>query len=652
MQAAVVGSHVSTTSEEGGFFVKRFLAILKVSGAILAWCALAPAQQALDVQQPTGSFGFLVNPYKARAVPPVRLENSGRFASLIRAGNLYLSARDVVALAIENNIDVEIQRYGPLLARQVLLRAQGGGALRSVGQTVAAGPQSVSLQGVTVNASGTGISAGSGVTSGGGIVTQLGPGIPSLDPTILVYTDFAHTTSVQSNTLLTGTTALVSSTRIYEAQLAQTFDFGLTAQLTYASTRIGLNSQLFNLNPYTQGFLDLQVTQNLLQNFGRAVIGRNIRVQKNNVKVSMLQFQQQLIATVSAALNLYWDLVSFHADVNARTREVATSQRLLDNNRRQVELGAIAPIEITRAESQLYTGQQDLVTAQTNLLQQETILKSYLSRNGIAEAGLTNVHIVPLDSLVVPEKEEVRPVEDWVGQALENRPELQQARLNLDSNQMNLVGIRSSLKPTLQVFGELTNNGLSGDVTALGMLQSGIGRLVGGYGDLLSQIAGRDFPNYSVGVSFNVPLRNRAAQADYATSLLEIRQNELTMHKNINQIRVDVQNALVGVQQARARYDAAVKARVLSGQTLAGDQRRFELGAALVFQVVTDQRDLASAESAEVQSMANYTHARIALDQALGKTLEVNHVSVSEALQGQVSQPSLLPAELPKEERR
>jgi len=620
---------------------------------MLALSVCAPAQPALDIQQPSGgTLGFLVNPYRAGTVPPVRLENSGRFAALIRAGNLYLSARDVVALAIENNVDVEIQRYGPLLARQVLLRAQGGGALRSVGQAVAAGPQSVSLQGVTVNASGAGISAGSGVTSGGGIVTQLGPAIPSLDPTILVFTNFAHTTSVQSNTLLTGTTALISSTRTFQSQLGKTFDFGLTTQLTYSSNRIGLNSQLFNLNPYTQGFLDLQVTQNLLQNFGRAVIGRNIRVQKNNLKVSMLQFQQQLILTTSAALNLYWDLVSFHADVNARTRELTTAQQLLENNRKQVEAGSIAPIEITRAESALYTSQQDLVTAQTNLLQQETILKNYLSRNGIAEGGLANVHIVPLDHLVIPEKEEVRPVEDWIGQAMQNRLELQQGRLNLESNQMNLVGIKSSLRPTLQAFAELTNNGLSGDVTAVGSSQPGIGRLIGGYGNLLSQIAGRDYPNYSAGISLNIPLRNRAAQADYATSLLEIRQNELNLRKNVNQVRVDVQNALVGLEQARARYEAAVKARELQERTLAGDRRRYELGSGLAFQVVSDQRDLASAESTEVQSMANYTHARIALDQAVGATLEVNHVSVSEALRGQVSQPSVLPAELPREERR
>jgi len=632
--------------------VKKLSTILGVFGAILGLCVPASAQEALNVQQPVGGLGFLVNPYRAGPVPPVRLENSGRFSQLIRAGNLYLSAGDVVALAIENNIDVEIQRYGPVLASQVLLRAQGGGALRSVGQGVAEGPQSVSLQGVTVNASGTGISAAGGVTSGGGIVTQLGPAIPSLDPTILVFTNFAHTTSVQSNTFLTGTTALVASTRAFQSQIAQNFDFGLSAQLTFANTRYSLNSQLFNLNPYTQGFLDLQVTQNLLQNFGRAVIGRNIRVQKNNVKVSMLQFQQQSIATVTAALNLYWDLVSFHADVNARTREVTTSRQLLEDNRKQVGLGALAPIEITRAESQLYTSEQDLVTAQTNLLLQETILKNYLSRNGIAEAGLNNLRIVPLDSFTVPEAEETRPLEDWIRQALEHRVELQQARLNLESNQMNLVGIKSSLRPTLQAFAELTNNGLSGDVTALGALQPGIGRLVGGYGNLLSQIAGRAYPNYSAGVSVNIPLRNRAAQADYATSLLEIRQNELTLRKNINQIRVDVQNALVGLQQARARFEAARRARTLAEQTLAGDRRRYELGALVVFQVMSDQRDLASAESAEVQSMANYTHARIALDQALGATLDANHISVSEALEGQLSQPSVLPAELPKEEHR
>jgi outer membrane protein TolC len=503
-----------------------------------------------------------------------------------------------------------------------------------------------------VNSSGgVGLSAGNGVGSGGGIVTQLGPNIPSLDPYILGVVSLGHATFPQSNLVLTNEAVLVDSSRFFELQYGQNFDFGLQATLTYLSTRVSLNSPSYSVNPATSGDLDLVLTQNLLQGFGRAVNGRNIRVQKNNVKVSALQFKLQVIATVSAALNLYWDLVSFDADVRARQREVGTAQQLLDDNKKLVQFGTAAPIEITRAESQLYAGQQDLVTAQTNLLQQETILKNYLSRNGVADAGLTNLHIVPLDKFQIPDKDEDRPLDDLIKQALASRPEMEQARLNLESNQMNLVGIKNALRPTLNAFAELTNNGLSGELTAFGIAQGYPGNLTGGYGNLLSEIFRRDYPNYSAGISLNIPLRNRAAKADYATSLLELRQNELNLRKNVNQIRVDVQNALVGLEQARARYEAGVRSRVLQEQTLAGDQKRYGLGATVSFQVVQDQRDLATAHSSEVQSMANYTHARIALEQALGTTLEMNQVSIDEALKGQVSQASVLPADLPKEER-
>ena len=228
------------------------------------------------------------------------------------------------------------------------------------------------------------------------------------------------------------------------------------------------------------------------------------------------------------------------------------------------------------------------------------------------------------------------------------KQEIEQSRINIDSNQKNLVGIKSSLKPTLQAFAELTNNGLTGDLTALGALQPSVSYLAGGYSNLLAQIFRRNYPNYSAGFSLNIPLRNRAAQADYATSLVELRQNELNLRKNENQVRVDVQNAVIGLEQARARYVAATKALDLQQQTLHADQRKYALGAGTSFQVVQDQRDLASAQSSEVQAMANYTHARIALEQALGTTLEVYNVSVSEALQGRVSRPSSLPADLPK----
>ena len=620
----------------------------RVSIPFLLAAVCAAAQTEINVIPPSGKVGFLTRPYEAPSVPGIRLSNTSRLEGLIRAGNLYLSAQDVVALAIENNIDVEIQRYGPLLANQVLKRAQSGAALRSVGLGVAPGPQSVSLQGVSVNASGVALAGGAGISSGGGIVTQLGPLIQTFDPMVLSYVNFQHSTFPQSNTVLTGTTALIQDTRTYAAQYSQNWDFGLSATLTYQSQYTHVNSQFFNLNPYTNGSLDLQVTQNLLQGFGSAVNTRNIRVQKNNLKVTDLQFKQQLITTISAALNLYWDLVSFDEDVRARRQALATSQQLLEDNKKQVLAGSLAEIEITRAEAQVYAAQQDLTIAQTNLLQQETVLKNDLSRNGVAAAGLAGVHIIPLDKIAVPSQDEVRPVEDLVADALGKRVEIEQARTNIDSNQMNLVGIKNSLKPTLQAFAELTNNGLSGDLTALGALQPSVYYLAGGYGNLLAQIFRRNYPNYSAGFSLNIPLRNRAAQADYAISLLELRQNELNLRKNMNQVRVDVQNAVIGLEQARARYVAATKALDLQQQTLHADQRKYALGAGTSFQVVQDQRDLASALSAEVEAMANFTHARISLEQALGTTLDVYNVSIGEALQGRVSRPSSLPADLPK----
>ncbi len=583
---------------------------------------------------PSHKLSWLTNPYEPRNVPPVNLANTSRLDAGIRAGNLYISAADVVALVLENNLDIEVQRYGPLLAREVMRRAEGGGLLRSVGQGVAAGPTSVSLAGVSINTNGAPAAAGGGVNSS--VLTQLGPSIPSFDPSITAFGSFAHTTTPQSNTSFSGTQSLVFNTRSFSASYGWNTHFGTSITASYASQYQKVNSSFYSLNPYTTADVDLTVTQNLLNGFGRAVNNRNILVQKNNLKVTDLQFKQQVITTVTAALNLYWDLVSFTQDLKARQEEVATAQQLFENNKKQVQIGTLAEIEVTRAQSQLFAAKQDLLISQTNLLQQETILKNVLSRKGVATPELAEVHIVPLDKMEIPAKDETRPVEELVAQALSTRIEIETDRINLESNKTNLVGIKSSLRPTLQAFGEMTNNGLSGDATAFALQTGGVPVFAGGFGSALGQIFRRNYPNYSAGISLNIPLRNRAAQSDYVTSMLELRQNELNLQKQINQVRVDVQNAVIGIQQARARYDAAVEARVLSQQTFDGDKRKYELGASTAYQVVQDQRDLASAQSSEVQALANYSHARLQLDQALGTTLEVNHISMAEAMAGKV----------------
>src|ERR1700683_2765430 len=204
----------------------RWSLLLLLAGSVAA-------ENAVRIDPAQGSFVRLTRPFRARSVPPVNLANSPRLESLLRAGNLYLSAQDAVALAVENNLDIEVQRYGPLLAQEVLRRARAGGALRNVGVGVANGPVSVSLTGVTISNIGTVGAAGQGISSGGGIVTQLGPPISSFDPTLTLIGSAAHTTSPQSNTILTGTTALIQQNRTFKAVYNQTWDFGMSAQFTY-----------------------------------------------------------------------------------------------------------------------------------------------------------------------------------------------------------------------------------------------------------------------------------------------------------------------------------------------------------------------------------------------------------------------------------
>jgi outer membrane protein len=606
----------------------------------------------ISIETPKGPpvVGPILRPFhlERRIVSPATLGNTPRLESLIRAGNLYLSAQDVIALALENNVDIAVQRYGPYLAREVLRRAQGGGALRDIGQPIAPGPTSVSLEGVNVNSVGL-AESGSGVSSGGGIVVQYGAQPPPLDPVLYIYTNFMHQTIPESNVTLSLTPTLIWDYQTYAAQYSQSFLTGTYAQLSYGSTRNRYNSPLYDIDPFTTGYLDLQINQNLLQGFGIAVNNRNIRVAKNNLKVTDIQLKLQVITTVSAVLNLYWDLVSFNEDLRIKQEALNTAQQLHEGNQHQVELGTLPAIEVTRAAAEVSAAKESLLIAQTNVAQQETVLKNALSRNAVVNQTLDEVHIVPLDRITVPETEDLKPTAELVNLALNQRPEIAKAKINIESSNINLSGSKIYLLPTLQANFELTNNGLSGPAnpSALVGLVSPPA-YVGGYGNLLRQIFGREYPNYSAGFSLNIPFRNRIAQADYVADQLSLRQNQLQYQKTVAQIRVDVKNAVIGLQQARARYETAVATRSLAQQTLEAEQNRFRFGESTIPTVVQAQRDLAGDQSAEVQAMANYTHAKVAFDQAVGQTLDVNSISMEEAEAGRVARESVIPESVPQ----
>jgi len=580
-----------------------------------------------------------------RIVGPAQLTNSPRLEQLVRGGSLYLSVRDVIALALENNLDIAIQRYGPYLQREVLRRAEGGAPLRNVGVPIFSGPQSVSLAGVNVNA--VGLSDTGAVSSGAGVVTSIGTAPPNLDPVLIAQTQFSHVTTPLSVTALSRVSSLISNGQTFVLGYAQSFPTGTSAQLTFVSSRSSVNSPANVLSPYTQGDLELYVSQNLLQGWGLAVNNRYIRVAKNNMKVTDLQFKQQVVTTVSAILNLYWDLVSFNQDLRIKQEALETAQKFYEDNQKQAELGTLPGIEVTRAAAQVSASKEDLLIAQTNVAQQETVLKNALSRTGIASAWLDDVHIVAMDSITVPETENLKPTAGLVEEALKSRPEIEKTRINLESSKISAIGTRNALLPTLSAFIDVSNNALAGDPNPLNTIPGNTPApaIVGGYGSFLGQIFRRNYPNYSAGFSLNVPFRNRAPQADYVADQLQLRQDELQLQKAENQIRVEVKNAVIGLQQARARYETAVATRALAEQTLDAEQNRFKFGESTPAAVIQAQRDLAADQSAEVQAMANYTHAQIAFDQAIGRTLEVNRISIEEAKAGQVSQTSSIPQE-------
>jgi outer membrane protein TolC len=622
--------------------MRRSQVPLSLLGVFLTLCASATAQNSISIQ-PAGGWS-LIRPYRQRTVSPVNLSNSNRLEELIRAGKLYLSSQDVVALAIENNLDIEVQRYAPFLQQEIIRRAKGGGFLRDVSTPIAAAPTSVSATGVQ---NVTTLSTGVATTSGGGVVSSIGPTLPTLDPNINANLFWGHSTFPVSNTFQTIVNAVQTNSQTYDVSYSQGFTTGTNFSLSFNNSVTNQNILTNVLNPSTSSTLDFTITQNLLQGFGIAVNNRNIRVAKNNMKISDLQFQQQLITTISGVLNIYWDLVAFDENVRVAQQALKAAQQLYEDNKKQVAIGTLAPIEVTRAEAEVATDQQNLLVAETNVLQQETILKNSLSKNGVASPSISEVRIVPLEHIAIPAKESLPPLPEMVDEAMKNRPELQQNKINIDSQKINMVGTRNGLRPTLQAFAELTNNGLTGQPNINPITGGPDPYFVGGYGNGIAQIFRRNFPSYSAGISLNIPLRNRAAQADYVTDQLSLRQSQLQLQKAENSIRVDVRNAVIGIEQARAGNEAAVKARILQQQTLDAEQKKYALGASTVFQVIQDQRDLATAQGNEVQAEATYVHAKIALEVALGRTLDVNHVSISEAIKGRVSRQSAIPANLP-----
>ncbi len=589
------------------------------------------ASAQVSVDRPTGP--VLIRPYEASTVPPPKLTNSPRLATLVRAGKIYLSAQDAITLAIENNLDLEVERYATLISEWSIQRAQAGGLLRGVNSGGAQIGQVANGQGISGSQRSAGVSSntgGSAAPAGNAIVAQIGPVTANLDPVLQNTTVFSHTTTPQSNAVQSQTASLVDGSRIYNTSLQQGFLSGGYIQGSFNESWLRENTPTDVLNPSVAPRAQIYLQHALLQGLGTAVNGRFIRIARNNNLASLQTFQSRLINVVTDVLNAYWDLVSGDDDVAARRAARDDARQFLTATEREIQIGTVARTDRFRAAAELSLRDEALALAESNAEQQQNFLKDLLSRNGLADPILASLPIVPVDRLHPPDDVELPPLRALLARAIARRPDFAAARINLQSAKIATLGTQNGLLPTLQGFASVTDSGLAGQPVIQSDGSGPDPYFPGGLGNALAQVLRRNFPNERAGVIMqSVPVFvDHIDQADFAIEQLQYRQTQLSLIRDLNQLVVDISNQAVALRQARARYQTAQKSRAVQEALLAGEQNKFNLASSNLYNIVLARRTLSAAQAAEAAALASWVRAGISLDQVLGETLERNHIEL------------------------
>jgi outer membrane protein TolC len=621
---------------------------------VLSCCSPVFAQRQ-NYSRSVPIFPNVFQPYASRAVPEPNLSNSGRVGPLLRDGKLMLSLNDAIALALENNLDLVIARYNLPIADTDILRTQSGAALRGVNTgliqgTPGGGAGAIGNTGAAGGGAGGTSAAAGGAGSGiGGIVAStlgVGPPIDSFDPILTSSFGLQYTNTPQSNIVFTGVPALQQNTGYANFNYAQGFPTGTLVSLTFNNNRATSNSVRTSLVPQLNTNYLVQVRQHLLQGLGFAPNKRFILIARNNREIVDVAFRQQVIFTVTQIENLYWNLVSASEDVTAKERALKLAQQLEDNNRRQVEAGTMAPIEVINAQAQVAASQQDLIIAQTNLALQQSLMKNAITKHE-NDPTLASAEVVPTDRMQLPANEPVVPIQELIQEALGKRPELAQARIDLTNRGLSKQSAHNNLLPALDLVANYGGAALAGQLNP-NFVGAPPTVPLGGWTDAVGLL--NNHATYFVGLTLTVPIKNRAAQADQVRSVLEYQQAEVRLQELQNGIAIDVRNAQYAVVQNRARVEAALKGREYAAQSLDAEQKKLAEGIGTTFSVLQALTNLGTAESNLVGAMTAYEQSHVQLDVVTGRTLDNLGISMGDAQSGTVTRLPQVPGVVPSDQ--
>jgi outer membrane protein TolC len=578
--------------------------------------------------------GFLsgIFNFREQAVPRLVLENSARIDTLIHDGKLDLTLADALALALENNLDIAVQRYIPEFSRTDLMRTQAGQAPRGfTGGTTPGGLTAGALgAGISGSSAGSGVGSAGGITGGGGAVQVGASG--NFDPTLNINFSYDRITSPLNSTVVSGASSVFGETSAFTASYAQLFPFGTNYSLTLNSQRQNSTQRNLIYNPASVTRFALGVNQPLLNGFGRLFNQRYILVAKHNTNVADVVFKLQVINTVVAVENAYWDLAAYRENVRVAEQALAVAQQLYKDNQMRLEIGTMSPLDVTSAESEVAARSRDLTVATTNLQLQEATLKNMLVKN--VDMQIDSVRVAIKDPMPQPKASDIPDVEKALASAIKARPELEQADFNLKNQDISVAFTNKTLPPALSVFGFYAGSGLQGTSA-----QADNGTI-----DAFEQSFKAEYPEIAGGFSMSIPLRNRAAQADSLRSQIEKNQLLIGQQRLRNTTALEVRKAIIGLIQGKAQVEAAQKATSLAREIWEGEKSKLEEGASTSYQVILRERDFTSAQQAEVSVMAAYAKALVEMDRAGGMTLDHNGIEYSDALNGKIAQGSLAPS--------
>jgi outer membrane protein len=568
--------------------------------------------------------------------------------------NLYLSLRQAFKMALENDLDLQVEQIDQSIAEGSVPLAQGGGLARPVNYTIMDAPAGVGGAAVPLlSYSSPGLAPASvdpissTVSSSyntsrvletshslalGTSAYSAGSLVPGFDAQLLGRYGWLRRNpqvsllTVTPSSATSGDTVTTDNT-LGDTILTKAFSPGTTVELGVNDFVQSFYSGRSSAVPFSHPNAYALVAQPLFRNAGRANNTRYIAIAKTNKTISAAVLEQQMISTIAGVENLYIDLISLQDEVKVQQQALTAAEKLLSNDRQQLDAGRLPPIEVARAESLVTSTRVLLEQSEALRDQQEVTLRTLIDPRSLNGPGAQLPSIVATDLLLPPHADVETPVPDLVKLAWDRRPDVRQARLQIVNGERQVAGSANAVKPEIDIYGTYQTRG----VVLPGLVETGGSTLTGNtIPDQVPTGGTRSSTLYEAGIQFYLPVQNRVAKANLSMDKAILRQQQLRETQFESAVAAEVRNAVTALRAAENAAGAAVKARELQEKLLSAAQESFQAGYGTNLAVIEQETYLAQAQTSEVVAKAAWSKAAAQLDRVTGQILDRTGISLND----------------------